>query len=212
LEELRAFFQLLVAERQRLATIVSREHRQLLPAEIAQLAELNGALEAMARTIRDLDPPPTSAPVAPPPLPEADFRLMAAKYYDTLVERAKLSGQLMADYGKWLIATIAAAHVGGIYMIATLSGDKLEANKPGIWALVIGLVLILFAGLATWWNWNHNAALGLQWANPRMLIDRNAWPVDNPRLAVWISITYWASLGLGVASAVCIPIAAFLVL
>ncbi|SFZ81809.1 hypothetical protein SAMN02983003_0704 [Devosia enhydra] len=58
MQELQAHLQLLIERRRLLATVASREHRTWTEDEIDELASLNGAIDAVIYTIRELSPPP----------------------------------------------------------------------------------------------------------------------------------------------------------
>ena len=160
LEALRARGQLVIAERDKLVNVALDEARDLSTAEMEQLVLLDQTITAMSNAI--LHQAPAPAPAQRPPLPAnqsdpgSDYRLVAAARFELNKERYRLVGQLLADYGKWLVATIAAAHLGGIYFIGSIEEIPLLEKEPALLALVAGLVLILMCGLATFYNWQAN--------------------------------------------------------
>jgi hypothetical protein len=175
MDELKAHLQLLIAERQRLAATVGREHRPLTSKEIRKLAKLTAAIDGLRYTISELSPvppaPPTTAPQASP-------------------------------------ATIAAVHLGGIYVLTQAYFIETTARESGVLILTFGILLVLFAGLSAWWNWYAASLLYQKWANPDMLVNPNAWPKDDPVLSARMNWTFRASIIVGLLSALCGPVAA----
>jgi hypothetical protein len=72
-------------------------------------------------------------------------------------------------------------------------------------------MLSLFCGLATWFNWSLNAEAAKVYFDPSILEDDAKWPEPSRRLTRGVTITYWLSLALGLASALCIPLGAWCV-
>jgi len=141
---------------------------------------------------------------------DADYRVMAAQEYQTQREAKRFTSQLQADYGRWLITTIAAIHVAGIYLISSLPDLDLAAKRTGIWVLVAGLVMILMSGLAAWINWGAAAQLCSRRSDVRMLVDREAWPETDAeaKKMMWrIRAALRCSVILGLISVLCIPFA-----
>lgn len=214
LEELRARGQLVVAERDKLVNIALDEARNLSAAEMQQLVLLDQTINAFSNAIQHQAPAPS--PTERPPLPPnrsdpgSDYRLVAAARFELNKERYRLVGQLLADYGKWLVATIAAAHLGGIYFIGSIEEISLLDKEPALLVLVAGLVLIFMCGLATFYNWQANTVFYARRVNPDYLVDPTAQPKDDLDHLRHIDLTYWVSILLGIASTACIPIATFL--
>ena len=213
-DELRARAELIVAERDRLANVVLDESRGLTTEEMQQLVLLNHTIDAMINAIRHQGASAESAPPAPMPpnrsVPGSDYRLVAASQLEITKDSYKLVMQLLADYGKWLVATISAAHLGGIYFLGSLDELTLKAKEPSLWALAIGLVLILTCGLATYYNWAANAAFYARRLRVDILVDPTAWPKDEPGHLSAIDLTQKIAIVLGIASAACILVAATL--
>lgn len=206
MDELRAYFQLMVAERQRLASTVAREHRPLTDVEIAKLAELTQAIDGLKYTIQELSPPAADAAPAKRGPASDDYRLVASHTLEKFRDNYRLTNQLFADYGRWLITTIGALHFGGIYILATTTVPDV-AQEWGIWTLTVGIVLILLAGLTTWWNWYAASQLFANWTDANMLVNPDAWPKDDALLSARMAWTFRASIILGVLSAFCAPLA-----
>ena len=213
-DELQARAQLLLAERDKLANVILNEARDLTIAEMQQLVLVDLTIDALANAIGRQRPtalPPERQPLPPNKSePGSDYRLVAASQLEITRESYKLVSQLIADYGKWLIATIAASHLGGIYFIGSLDELSLKAKEPALWALAVGLVLVLSCGLATYYNWQANAVFYARRLQVNLLIDPTAWPKDDPNHLSTISLTQKVSIGLGIASAACILVAATL--
>jgi hypothetical protein len=217
MEELRAYFALLLAERNRLTTVVSREHRQLTPDEMIELSRVMGAIAAMAQTLDALAPPRPTAPSAAEDdddAPDEKYKTVAAAAYASFREGAKLAAELQGDYGKWLVTSVAAVNFGGIYLISTSEFLDQATKSAGIWPLVVGTVLIFLAGLAAWSNWGALARAYDRFAKPVMLVDPDSWPKneENEDLSFKIKLTYWTSIVLGIAALLCMPVSAYLVL
>lgn len=139
---------------------------------------------------------------------DADHRLVAEKAYEFNVESLKATWSLAAEYGRWLITTVAAVHFGGLYLLTNVQKVGTGALLAAGWVFVIGLLLILSCGFVTWINWNLHAAIYRDWSDANMLVETEKWP--NPKEAEkrnpWIVLTYYLSLLLGFTSVLCVPI------
>jgi hypothetical protein len=155
-------------------------------------------------------PPPipqtARAVFAMPKITDPDHRLVALKAYEFNQEALRLTTEVQAEYGRWLIATTSAVQVGAIFFVGNLDGIPIEVKLLPIWIFVAGLLLILFSGLAAWANWGILASIYRDWNNANMLVETSKWP--KPAESLWIPITYWLSLIFGIASALCIPLGA----
>ena len=209
MDELRAYLLLMIAERQRLASVVSREHRPLTPQEIKALARLTTAIDGMRFTLAEFSAPQPAgpSPAGSQPGASAEYRTVAGQTLDKLRDEYRLSSQYAAEYGRWLIATIAALHLGGIYIVSLSTTLDVVQRERGIWVLTVGVMLILFAGLAAWANWGAASLVFAKWTDAKMLVDPAAWPKEDAMLNARMKWTYRASLGLGLASALCVPLA-----
>lgn len=160
--------------------------------------------------------PPAWAAVPSEGQPEPhqqNYRLVASHEYQSQREDYRMAAELMAQYGRWLVATITAVHFGSIYLLSSLPGDNLEGRQAALWALVTGVILILLCGLAAWANWGAMADLKRNWADARMLVDPKAWPkadAETRWVRWWVQWSLRASLAFGVLSVACIPLAAYL--
>jgi hypothetical protein len=75
---------------------------------------------------------------------------------------------------------------------------------------VVGIVLTLLAGLATWVNWALSAVMYFGWMNPDMLVDKAFWPkTPGKRLSFWLPVTFYLPILLGIPAALCIPWGAY---
>jgi len=199
-----------VADRNYLATVVSRERREFTEDEIARLATLNGAIDSALNALRAF-----RSETSPNPQPPSnssiqdDYRLVAARYYEANREGYRFAAQLFADYGRWLVATIAASHIGGIFFLGSLK-LPIQQVEPSLWALTIGLILILFCGLAAYWNFMALADLYASRDNIMMLTNPEHFPKHDPSFDRKLRNTYTAALVLGTSSAICILAAAVL--
>lgn len=139
---------------------------------------------------------------------DPDYRLVAEKVYDTNIKLMVEVGKVQADYGKWLIATLTAVHIGASYFVGNLQGVPVGTKIAAIWWFVGGIILILLSGLTAWWNWTQHAERRNSWTNANMLIndDPKHWPKNTNAAA--ITSTYLLSLVFGLASAACLPIGA----
>lgn len=213
-EELRARAQLVIAERDRLANIVLDESRSLTAGEMDELVRLDLTVDALANAInhqKAQEPTPASTPLpANRSDPGSDYRVVAAALYDLNKESYRTVTLLLADYGKWLVATIAASHLGGIYFIGSLGELTLKQKEPALWALTVGLSLILACGLATYYNWQANARYYAGRLNVNYLIDPTAVPKDDPKHLSSINTWYVIAIALGLLSASCVPVSAYL--
>lgn len=139
---------------------------------------------------------------------DSDHRLVAEKAYQFNVESLKATWSLAAEYGRWLITTVAAVHFGGLYLLTTIEKLGTSARLPAAWVFVIGLMLILLCGFVTWINWNLHAAIYRDWSDANMLVETDRWPNPkeaekrNPRIV----LTHYLTLVLGFASVLCVPI------
>jgi hypothetical protein len=208
MKETEAYFSLLAEERQRIVDVPSVEHRQWTDDELKRMALIDQALTAIVNDDRRRQPP-----AAPPPAPSApgsDYRLVAERVYDNLREAQKQASTMVADYGRWLVATISASHLGGIFFVGGLPAEAVPwtVKEPAIWSLVIGLVSILAAGLVTYFNWSLNARAYAQMANPELLIDPQRWPKLDEKLAANARLTMRIAIGLGVLSVVMLIVSA----
>jgi len=142
-----------------------------------------------------------------PKIEDADERYVALHRYEANKESLNQSRAMMAEYGKWLVATIAALHFGGLYLVTNAPGIPIVEKMSACWAFVIGIVLILLSGLYAFINWGTHTQVYYLARNPQMLVDSDFQPQRNPKLEAAIAETYRISLGLGLASVACLPIA-----
>jgi hypothetical protein len=142
---------------------------------------------------------------------DRDEQLVALKFYEYNLEAFRFTAGVHGEYGRWLIATTTAVHLGGIFFLGTLEGVPSDSRILPALAFVSGVVLILLSGLCAWWNWGLHSAIYSEWSNARMIVDTDFWPKADPKMDRWVFWSHWLSLGLGVASAACIPIGAALV-
>ncbi|WP_193337459.1 hypothetical protein [Devosia beringensis] len=207
MDELRARIQLLIAERNELAAICVREHREFVDHELERLALLDASINSALNALKFLAPPepqPSQVPVQINP----DYRLVAKAYYDANRDGYKFVSQLVGDYGRWLVTTIAAAEFGGMVLIGNLEGIPWSSKEPALWSLVVGIVLIFSCGLVTYFNWSALAELYDKRNNVNMLVNPDAFPRDDPKLGGRIKFTYVSAIVLGALSVLSIPVAA----
>ena len=211
MDELEARIRLLIADRNYLAGVVSRERREFTEDEIAKLATLNGAIDSALNALRAFRP--ETAPRPQPPSNSSvtdDYRLVASRYYEANREDYRFAAQLFAEYGRWLVVTIAGSHIGGIFFLGGLD-LPIHQVEPSLWTLTVGLILILFCGLAAYWNFMALAGLHASRDNILMLTNPEYFPPkDDPSFDRRIRNTYTAALVLGLSSAICILLAAVL--
>lgn len=142
--------------------------------------------------------------------PNADYRLIAKAVFDASVERYKFVSTVQADYGKWLLVTITSAHLAAIYLISRPEiPAQIREREDCYWPSIVGLCLILIAGLITWINWSLVVETIGKWTDPNVLINDDYWPKSPTgyRKAA-LNFTFYAPLFLGLASAICIPVTA----
>lgn len=131
-----------------------------------------------------------------------DYRVGAAELYRLNVERLKIVQVIQADYGKWLIATLALIHTGALYAIAT---GELGKGIPGAYLpSLAGVILTLISGLFTWANFTLGIRLYENWTNPAMLSNVAYWPVSKGPLRFWIPATMAGALVTGIGAGACI--------
>jgi hypothetical protein len=149
---------------------------------------------------------PGPAAAAPP-----TYNLRAKALWDLNGERLKFVSTIQADYGKWLIVTVTSVHLAGLYLVSQASVPvEIRTNPSSFWPFIIGVCLILIAGLITWANWSMAAGVYSEWMRPSMLDDPKSWPTNVTDYRRWlIPFCFWASLAFGIASAICIPVGAY---
>lgn len=140
-------------------------------------------------------------------IPNPDYRLLARALWDYSNERLKFASQVNADYGKWLIVTITSTHLAAIYLVSQPT-VPVEVREDGAsyWPFIAGLCLALICGLATWLNWALNAIAYNSWLKVGMLTDPSLWPTESSyRFKLWMKVSFYAPIVIGLASAMCIP-------
>jgi hypothetical protein len=204
IDELRAYRDLMIGQRQRLVLTVLKEHRELTALEVEEVASLTTAISGVLFTLNELAPPP-SQPA--PPVPNPDYRLVASELYskNKLAWQMTLTGA--SEWGRWLITTISAIHLGGLYLVSTATTIDDVHKSRAAWVLGIGLLLIILAGLAAWRNYSAFAELFNKWSDPNMLVDHTRQPQSEETINARIQRSYLWSIWTGVASALCIPLA-----
>lgn len=140
---------------------------------------------------------------------DEEYREVARETLAGMREAARHSATLQTDYGKWLTTTIAATHLGGIYVLVSMEGVAPAAKFPAVATLVGGLVLCFASGLFSYLNFGTVRRQMLEWADPRILFDQAAWPKDNPFRRRVVTATMVAAIALGVASVLCLPLATY---
>lgn len=141
---------------------------------------------------------------------DPDYREVARATLDGLREAARQTAGLQADYGKWLTTTIAATHLGGIYVVVSMEGVLPAAKLPAVATLVAGLVLCFASGLCTYLNFEMIRRQLVEWADARILVDAAVWPQDHASRRRIINGLMFASIALGIASVGCLPVATYL--
>jgi len=156
-----------------------------------------------------------------PPLQPKQFMKgrpeVAEVVYKDLKEMQRATFDLAGQYGRWLLASLLLVHGGALFGLFTFLSDL--ADKPEalaryqwtVWWFVAGLILTLFSGLCTWINWSMHSDNFDAWANKPMLWDPRQWTGD-ARHTWGITVSFWASLILGVSSALCIIGGAYFIL
>ncbi|SFZ81807.1 hypothetical protein SAMN02983003_0703 [Devosia enhydra] len=116
----------------------------------------------------------------------------------------------VGQYGRWLIATVAAAHFGGLVLVAQLAERLPTADlRSTMWCLIAGLVAIFISGLVTYYNWGYSGRFFALHTNVRLLIDPGEPLPNGSRELKMMTVTQFAAIGLGVASVAFIPLAAW---
>jgi len=216
-KEVEAYAQLLAEERSRLVDTVLRDHRPWRDEELGRLSLLDSALTAIVND--DSRRNPALPPVPSPPRstdaasePGSDYRVVALAQYTALRENFKQTFSMVAEYGRWMVATIAAANISGIYFVGALDKTVVpwEVKEHAVWALVLGLVSILLCALVTYFNWQWNSRAYDRMTHPDMLIFPNKWPKDIG-LGRWINASVYVAIFLGISSVIAIVVAAVIV-
>ncbi len=199
MSRIRGYLEILLDDRERLVTLAETEARAHTKEELRQLVEIDQSITAIVNSIRHAETGTdlSASPPKPTTDPASDYRLQAARYFDALREDATFAKTMMGDYGKWMLATLAAVHVGGIYLVNSMTAVEMNGKIEAMWWLLAGLLLNLAAGLVTYANWNLLAQY-----TPKigMLVNEEHWPKSWP-LNGWVNVTMWGAILLGVASA-----------
>ena len=97
---------------------------------------------------------------------DPDDKLVAERAYEQILDAGREAARIQAGYGKWLIATLTAVHLGAIYFVGLDSNPHLtiEAKIPALRFFVSGLLLILLSGLIAFINWGLIADFYRRWA------------------------------------------------
>jgi hypothetical protein len=139
---------------------------------------------------------------------DRDWRIIAAAAYQTQREAFHAAARLQGQYGTWLVATGTATQAAAIYVTANLADVPVEARLPAIAVFLVGLLLMMVAGLVAYLNCNLHMALYARWSNALMLVDGDGWPKPDPKLSYRINLTYILALEFGIFSVLCLPIGA----
>jgi hypothetical protein len=133
---------------------------------------------------------------------DQEYLQIALETYRLNVDRLKLVMQLQADYGKWLVATLAAVHSAAIYAIATHTPPF---PRPLLLPFMVGIALTLVSGLCTWANFTIAIRLLEGWTDPASLMDDARYPTKPKGLIAWsIPVTMVGALISGISSGGCI--------
>lgn len=134
---------------------------------------------------------------------------VAEVVYKDYKDMQRSTFELAGQWGRWLLASLLLIHGGALFGLFTFLSDL--ADKPyalaryqwTVWWFVAGLLLTLSSGLCTWINWSMHSDNYDGWANKPMLWDPHEWTGET-RHTWGLDVTNWASLGFGIASAICI--------
>lgn len=139
---------------------------------------------------------------------------MRSAWLSYFLEKERFHSQIAADYGKWLLASILLLHGGGLLGIFSIAEKaNLDSLIGAATALIAGLMLGLLAGFITWLNWLLLASSYEQIADHRVLASEEAsFPDAKRSTQIGIVLTFWSSMIIGFASALFLPIAAWLVI
>lgn len=145
---------------------------------------------------------------------EEDYRLQARALFDLNGDRLRFTSQIQADHGKWLLLTVTSTNLAALYLISRPEvPDAIRQDMWCYWPFVIGICLILLAGMATWANWTLGIKLYDKWSDVRSLTNRDYGPKDaDGYLAKGIKITFYLPWLLGAPAALCIPWGAYNIL
>src|SRR5690606_1977368 len=130
------------AERHNILELVAAEQRPFSDDELKRITLIDGAITAISNALARERAAVQETPSKLAPNrsdPGSDYRVVALAYYEQSRSNWMAMNQLVAEYGKWMIATIAASHLGGIYFIGGISEFSLAEKEGALWALVAGL-------------------------------------------------------------------------
>lgn len=130
MDEVEAYRQILIAERNRLARMPALEHRAYTPEEVTRLAELTGAIEAIYYALQD-----ARAAAGPPAAARPSEDDAAARVLDA----AKEITSLTYDRGSVYTTAVVAAGFAGAFAIWA----NLHAEIPRIQNIIVGGLLAL---------------------------------------------------------------------
>lgn len=145
------------------------------------------------------------------PLSPQEFRQALLQFH---LDQERFHSQVASEHGKWLLASLLLVNGGGLLGLFSIAEkEALAPLNAAAAVLVAGLVLGLLTGFLTWLNWLLLASSYEQISNTRILVVEQEWFKDvRKSTRLGIKLALWSSMIAGFGSALCIPIAAYLVM
>lgn len=112
------------------------------------------------------------------------YEILAREVYFKMKDLRADSRRYHVEYGKWLIASMLAVHLGALFLLSSLVGqpgvDNVQLVDAVVWH-VGGIAFIISAGFCAWLNFQCAEIIFDRWSDPTMLIDAEVWPgADEP--------------------------------
>jgi hypothetical protein len=133
----------------------------------------------------------------------------ARAVYSDFKAAQRVTFDVAAGYGKWLIASLLLAHGGGLVGVmglfkeAAREAATTQRIATTAWWLIAGLLLALCSGFTVWFNWSMISHNYEHQATAEMLWNPKKWL--NPPIYTWqISLSYWLGIAFGILSGACI--------
>lgn len=143
---------------------------------------------------------------APPPvqtLTDEQRVEVRRRLFEFFQSHLKHTVEMQGGMGKWLLASLLLVH-GGIFAFVAQSDTLASAVLPSIyWWLLCGLITALLSGFATWWNWTLASRLYAA-ISPEMIYLDAKLPRFSFLEKLWVQLTMYSALVLGIASVGCL--------
>ncbi|MCZ8548704.1 hypothetical protein OOJ09_31505 [Mesorhizobium qingshengii] len=123
--------------------------------------------------------------------------------YQQLQENRRAAGNLQAEYGRWLIASLLLVHGASILLLAQSPARVADILPVVYWWHIAGLILAFVCGFLAWMNCGYFIAL-YDDVSPEMIYNDESWPKFDQAVLTKINLTFRGSVIAGMMSVGCL--------